>query len=87
MATTDYDFDEAVSRLRAAIGLRTQTETAQWLGITQSALSCAYRRKTLPPQWLLTALRKIGLNPDWVLYGDPHPHYLATAPQEALETA
>lgn len=85
MPPVDYNFREALSRLQTVVGLHTQVEMAKWLGISQPAFSHACSRKAMPAQWLLTALRKQRLNPDWVLRGDPHPRYLAAMPQEAPE--
>ncbi|MBS5454132.1 MULTISPECIES: helix-turn-helix domain-containing protein [Bilophila] len=59
----------ALQRFFEAAECRTQAELAEFLGIKQSSISDAKRRKTIPPDWLLTALRKKGIRPDWILTG------------------
>ncbi len=64
------NYDEAVKRLYAAAGVRTQLELAAVLGIRQSSVSDAQRRRTLPADWLMTLLREMSVNPNWILFGD-----------------
>ena len=59
----------ALQRFFEAAGCRTQAELAEFLGIRQSSISDAKKRETIPPDWLLTALRKKGVNPQWILTG------------------
>ena len=59
----------ALQRFFEAVECRTQAELAEFLGIKQSSISDAKKRKTIPPDWLLTALRKKGIRPDWILTG------------------
>ena len=47
----------ALQRFFEAVECRTQAELAEFLGIKQSSISDAKKRKTIPPDWLLTALR------------------------------
>lgn len=47
----------ALQRFFEAVECRTQAELAEFLGIKQSSISDA-KKKTIPPDWLLTALRK-----------------------------
>ena len=51
----------ALQRFFEAVECRTQAELAEFLD--------AKKRKTIPPDWLLTALRKKGIRPDWILTG------------------
>lgn len=73
----DYHFTESMDRIKLVLDARTQVALASCLGVTQSALSCAYRRGSIPPQWLLRILRQTGVNPDWILYGERAAKYLA----------
>ena len=59
----------ALQRFFEAVECRTQAELAEFLGIKQSSISDAKKRKTIPPDWLLTALRKKGIRPDGILTG------------------
>lgn len=76
MSQVNYNFHEAMARLKDVSGLATQLTLAPWLGVTQSALSCAGKRRSIPAQWLLVILKKTGVNPEWILHGDPCPKFL-----------
>lgn len=71
----NMDFDAVFERIKRATHTRTQVEVAQILGIRQSSISDAKRRKSVPADWFLTLLRVYGLNPDWVADGI-EPKYL-----------
>ena len=58
-----------LQRFFEAAGCRTQTELAVFLGIRQSSVSDAKRRRVIPPEWLVTLLRQKNIHPDWVLTG------------------
>lgn len=58
-----------LQRFFQAAGCRTQTELAVFLGIRQSSVSDAKRRRVIPAEWLITLLRRKNINPDWVLTG------------------
>jgi hypothetical protein len=62
-------FEDAYARIQAATRTRTQTEIAHLLGIKQSSISDAKKKNTIPDGWLITLYRSLGLEPDWVLYG------------------
>lgn len=62
-------FEDAYARIQAATRTRTQTEIANLLGIKQSSISDAKKKNTIPDGWLITLYRALGLEPDWVLYG------------------
>lgn len=59
----------ALQRFFEAAGCRTQAELAEFLGIKQPSISDAKKRGTIPSDWLLTSLRKKGVNPQWILTG------------------
>ena len=63
----------ALQRFFEAVECRTQAELAEFLGIKQSSISDA-KKKTIPPDWLLTALRKKGIRPDGILTGQGAPY-------------
>ncbi len=64
-------FEDAYARIQAATKTRTQTEIATVLGIKQSSISDAKKKNTIPDGWLVTLYRTYGLEPDWILYGQP----------------
>lgn len=58
-----------LNRVFEIAGCRTQTELAEFLGISQSAIADAKKRGRIPSDWLLTLWRRKGANPDWILTG------------------
>lgn len=70
-----YDFEEAFERIQDVTGCCTQLELAQLIGVRQSSISDAAKRKSISSNWLLCLVRRYDLNPDWVLYG-AEPKYL-----------
>jgi phage repressor protein C with HTH and peptisase S24 domain len=62
-------FEDAYARIQAATRTRTQTEIASLLGIKQSSISDAKKKNTIPDGWLVTLYRSLGLEPDWILFG------------------
>lgn len=76
------------ARLFEAAECRTQTELADLLGIRQSSIAVAKRRRRLPPEWLLKLLRLRNVNPDWIIFGSG-PKYLLPSnnpeQQESIE--
>ena len=65
-----------------AIGIRTQTELAEALGIRQSSISDAKRRMVIPDSWLLRLLLQYRVNPLWILTGG---YCRLLDPRETLE--
>lgn len=63
-------FDEQYSRLHLVTGTRTQVELAAFLGVRQSAISDAKRRRTIPSDWLVVLMRKKNVHPEWILTGN-----------------
>ena len=62
-------FEAQYKRVLAAAGCGTQAQLAAVLGIKQSAVSAAKRRKAVPSDWLVRLFEKQRLNPDWVRTG------------------
>lgn len=65
----DHVMSTAFDRIYAATNTRTQVELAELLDIRQSSISDAKRRDSIPDSWLVTLLKKAGLNPEWILTG------------------
>ncbi|HIW78396.1 MAG TPA: helix-turn-helix domain containing protein [Candidatus Bilophila faecipullorum] len=65
-----HEFDAAYARICEVCGARTQGELAVWIGVSQSSISDARRRSTIPAQWLLTLVTQGGINPAWALTGE-----------------
>lgn len=62
-------FDEQLERIKLVTKTRTQAGHAEYLGIRQSFVSDAKRRGNIPADWLLTIMRVLNVNPDWVSTG------------------
>ncbi len=78
-------FDAQYQRVFEAAECKTQVELAAFLGIRQSSISDARRRKHIPAEWRMRLFEKKRINPDWVLCGhgskylvpadaEPNPH-------------
>lgn len=80
------DFEAALKRIHEEAGTKTQVQLAELLGIRQSSISDAKRRVSIPSDWLLKLFLAKGVNPDWVLNGEPAMRYLAPV-QEAGQAA
>jgi len=72
-------FEERLNRIRAVLGVRTQVQLAEKIGVRQSSVSDAKRRGSLPSDWLLKIWRETGVSPDWILDGDVCGHKFAVA--------
>jgi len=60
------DFETFYKRMER-LGIENQTELAEILNITPSAITDAKRRKTIPPIWAVKISKKYELDLDWVL--------------------
>ncbi|MCC8195067.1 MAG: helix-turn-helix domain containing protein [Deltaproteobacteria bacterium] len=69
MSTSSQKQDSPLERVFEAADCRTQEELAGLLGIRQSAVSDAKRRKSVPAEWLVCLFRLRNVNPEWVLTG------------------
>ena len=63
------DLESQFRRVFEAAECETQAQLAECLGIRQSSVSEARRRKAVPREWLLTLFQKKGINPDWITTG------------------
>lgn len=68
-------FDEIYKRILFAANCQTQMELAAVLEISQSSISDAKRRQSIPSDWLIKLYDKFGVNPDW-LRDKKEPMYL-----------
>lgn len=68
-------FEDIYKRLLFAANCQTQMELASILEISQSSISDAKRRQSVPSDWLIKLYDKFGVNPDW-LREKKEPMYL-----------
>lgn len=66
------------ARVCEAAGSRSQIGVAEFLGIRQSSISDAKKRKALPPEWLLTVWEKTGISPEWIVTGQGYKYLAPT---------
>ena len=59
----------AMERIHSVTGCRTPQELGDYLGVRQSSIYDAKRRRTIPADWLLKLLRYSWVNPEWILTG------------------
>lgn len=64
------DFDNLYERLKQATGAKTDAELGQAMGIRQSSVSVAKKRKQIPPVWITKVSMGTGVSADWLLYGE-----------------
>ena len=83
--TQEQIFEERIQRIKDVLGVRTQVQLAEVIGVRQSSISDAKRRCSIPDAWLLTIWRKTGYSPDWILDGDECGHRFAVATNEHHE--
>ena len=64
----DVTFNEIMMRIHSVTNTKTQVELAKFLGIRQSSISDAKKRRAIPAEWLIKLLKYKSTNPDWVLW-------------------
>lgn len=72
MKTQDIDeatFAEIMGQIHSITNTRTQVELAEFLGIGQSSISDAKKRRSIPSEWLLKLYWEKKVNPGWVMAG------------------
>ncbi len=69
-------------RICEATGTRTQMELADILGIRQSSISDAKRRRSIPREWFLKIWEKTGISPEWLEKGSGSKYLIPTNDNE-----
>jgi hypothetical protein len=69
MSSRVFEYMAAMDRIKAVTECRTQQELAQFFDVSQSCISDSKKRLAIPSKWLLSLLRKKGINPDWIQKG------------------
>lgn len=67
--TASADLEEILKRIYEVANAKTQDELSAVLGIRQSSVSEAKKRKSIPSDWYLTLFDKLEVNPNWLRYG------------------
>ncbi|MBN1850053.1 MAG: helix-turn-helix domain-containing protein [Deltaproteobacteria bacterium] len=64
-----FTFNTFYKRAAEALGIKSQLELAEKLGLNRSAVSQAKKKKIIPDKWILNLYRFHGINPDWIETG------------------
>ena len=63
------DLEQILKRIYEVANAKTQDELSAVLGIRQSSVSEAKKRKSIPSDWYITLFDKFEVNPNWLRYG------------------
>ncbi|NMC50545.1 MAG: hypothetical protein GYA47_14140 [Desulfovibrio sp.] len=68
----DYStkFDDIFTRLKDAVGAKSDNDLGEALGLRQQTISAARSKKQIPPGWVVEISAKFGVSADWILYGE-----------------
>jgi len=78
-------FEDIYNRVLQAAGAETQMELARRLGIRQSSVSDAKKKKRVPASWVLALCIEDGWNPRWLLHGEHPRRLIASSPSSTVE--
>lgn len=73
-------FNDIYKRILHVANVQTQMELAHILDISQSSISDAKRRQSIPSDWLIKLYDKFRVNPDW-LREKKEPVYMRSLPE------
>ncbi len=61
--------NDILDRIRQACEIKTNTQLAEVLGISQTSVSKAKTKGHIPSDWIVAISHKYGISADWILYG------------------
>ncbi len=73
-------FDNIYKRILYVSNSETQMDLANILNISQSSISDAKRRQSIPSDWIVKLYDKFGANPDWLRF-KREPIYMRSLPE------
>lgn len=62
-------FEQVMARISEVLGIKTQAELAEKIGIRQSSVADAKKRGSIPDSWLLKIVCVYHINPLWIVHG------------------
>jgi len=74
-------FEEILSRIKNATGVKTQKELAEILGIREASISEAKKRGGIPHEWVVKLALQKNISPEWLLRGRG-PTYTISSPKQ-----
>jgi phage repressor protein C with HTH and peptisase S24 domain len=63
------EFRLLLGRIKQALGVRSDTSVARALGLSQSTMSSAKKKKQIPSSWIIQIAKEKGVSLDWLVYG------------------
>lgn len=63
------EFRLLLGRIKLALGVRSDTAVARALGLSQSTMSSAKKKKQIPSSWIIQIAKEKGVSLDWLVYG------------------
>jgi len=67
-------FDEVLARLKTSTNTKGDTEFARAIGLSQSAVSNAKTRGSIPPVWIETVAKQFNISANWLFFGEGSMH-------------
>lgn len=67
--TSATTFDAILSRMKLATEAKSDTAFAKLLGLSQSSVSGAKERQSIPPAWAIQIAEKYAVSIDWLMFG------------------
>lgn len=64
-----HDIEIHLDRLKTATGAENETALAQFLGISQAAISGAKKKGRIPYSWFFEIADRTGVSSDWLFFG------------------
>ncbi|MDL2207611.1 helix-turn-helix domain containing protein [Desulfovibrio sp. OttesenSCG-928-M16] len=74
MLETPSTSQQVIERLKQGTGVRTDSELARLLGISQQSVSNARSTGKVPDSWVRCTAERFGLNADWLFFGRGKAH-------------
>lgn len=62
-------FDEILGRMKLAVGAKSDTAFAKAMGFSQSSISGAKERQSIPPAWAIQLAERFDISVDWIWFG------------------
>lgn len=78
------EFDEIFARLLAATGSKSESDLAKVLGLHQTAINSARKRKQVPPHWVVKIASEFSTSADWLFFGTPQQCHRNTDPSVVM---
>lgn len=79
-------FKQQMERIQQVTSTSTQRGLATFLGVPQSAVAYAKRRRKVPAGWLVTLICAKDVHPEWILTGKDPCYVLAAKEQIEYST-